>query len=190
VLTLTQLWASWGPVVLPAEETGGISALGIHLPSLVVYTVNFLILVGILYAFAYRPVLRMLDARQERIRESLERANRVAEEARQAQAEMERRLEEARQESQRMLEEARQMAERYREEERARARQEAEAYLARAREEIARERDSALEELRRHFAELALRAAERIVERSLDPSAHRDIIERVLEEGSAQFRKG
>ena len=189
MLTLTHLWAQWGPAVFPAEDTGGIAALGIHLPSLVVYLVNFLILLGILYAFAYKPVLRMLDARQERIRESLERADRVAQEAQQARAEMERQLEQARRESQEMLEQARRMAERYREEERASARQEVEAYLARAREEIARERDAALEDLRRHFAELAVRAAERIVERSLDPSAHRDIIERVLEEG-AQFRKG
>jgi F-type H+-transporting ATPase subunit b len=74
------------------------------------------------------------------------------------------------------------MADRYREEERERARQEAEAFVARARDDIQRERDEAVEQVRRHFADLAILAAERVIERSLDESAHRDIIEKVLEE--------
>ena len=51
--------------------------LGFNIPSLIAYLVNFLILLGVLFLFAYKPVLRALDARSDRIRESLEAADRV-----------------------------------------------------------------------------------------------------------------
>lgn len=156
--------------------------LGFHWPSLVVYLVNFSLLLGILYAVGYKPILRMLDQRAERIRESVETVERVRQEAAAQQAEMEKRLDEGRQEGQALLAQARELADKYREEERGRARQEAEAFISRARIEIQHERDDAVNEVRRHFAELAILAAERVIERSLDESAHRDIIEKVLEE--------
>ncbi|MBI2856432.1 MAG: F0F1 ATP synthase subunit B [Chloroflexi bacterium] len=163
--------------------------LGFHWPSLIVYLVNFVILLGVLYAVGYKPILRMLDQRSERIRESVEMAERVRQEAANQQEEMEKRLQEARQEGQSLLAQAREMAERYREEERGKARQEAEAFIARARDDIQRERDEAIEQVRRQFAELAIMAAERVIERSLDSNTHRDIIEKVLEE-SPQVGRG
>lgn len=163
-------------------------ALGLHWPSLIVYLVNFVILLGALYMFGYKPILRMLDQRSERIRESVETVERVRQEAATQQAEMEKRLEAGRQEGQALLAQAREMAERYREEERDKARQEAEAFIARARADIQRERDEAIDQVRRHFAELAILAAERVIERSLDANAHRDIIEKVLEESPGMNR--
>ncbi len=166
------------------EEAGGIGALGFDLPSLIVYLVNFLILLGALYLFAYKPILRMLDQRSQNIKEGMETAEQVRQEAARQQEEMEKRMDEVRQEGQSLLAQAREMAERFREEEKGRARQEAEALIARARAEIQRERDEAVDEVRRHFAELAILAAEQVIERSLDADAHRDIIEKVLEESS------
>jgi len=74
------------------------------------------------------------------------------------------------------------LADKYREEERQRARHEAEAFLTRARADIQRERDNAIEEVRGQFADLAITAAERVIRRSLDKDAHKDIIDQVLEE--------
>ena len=156
--------------------------LGFHIPSLIAYVVNFVILLAVLYAVGYKPILRKLDQRSERIRESVETVERVRQEAARQQEDMEKRLDEARQEGQNLLAQAREMAERYREEEKEKSRQEAEAFIARARAEIQRERDQAIDEVRSHFAELAILAAERVIERSLDPGAHSDIIEKVLEE--------
>jgi len=167
---------------LLAEETGGLGALGFDVPSLIVYLVNFLILVVLLRAVAYKPVLRMLEQRSARIKESLETAERVQAEARRQQEELQRQMEVARQEGQRVIEQARQLAEQYRQEERERVHQEAEVFMERARQEIQRERDNAVMEVRRQMGDLAILAAERIIERSLDPAAHRDIIERVLAE--------
>ena len=162
--------------------------LGFHWPSLVVYLVNFTILLGILYAVGYKPILRMLDQRSQRIRESLEQAERIQKESAERQTAMERQLQEARREGQALIEQARQAAEQYREEERERARQQANAFVERARTDIQRERDNAIEEVRSQFADLAITAAERVIRRSLDRDAHKELIDQVLEE-SGQFRK-
>lgn len=164
--------------------------LGLNIPTLIVYVVNFLILLGVLYAFAYRPLLRTMDQRSERIRESLAAADRAREEAASSQAAIREQLNEARREGQRLLDQAREAAERYREEEMQRARGEAEAFVERAREDIRRERDAALEEVRAGFGDLAITAAERVINRSLDRDAHQDLIIQVLEESGQNLGKG
>ena len=60
--------------------------LGINLPTLIVYVVNFSILLGVLYFFAYKPLLRAMDQRTERISESLAAADRARDEAASSQA--------------------------------------------------------------------------------------------------------
>ena len=159
--------------------------LGLNIPSLIVFLVNFLILLVVLYVFAYKPILRMMDQRTDRIREGLEAAEAAREEMAKSQADTQRALNEARIEGQRLIEQAREMSERYRDDEHARARQEAEGLIERAREEIARERDAAVQEVRSQFADLAIAAAERVIERSLDRDAHSQLIASVLEEGSS-----
>ena len=158
--------------------------LGLNYPSLIVFLVNFGILLVILYMFAYKPLLRLMDQRTDKIREGLEAAETARDEMAKSQADTQRALNEARIEGQRLIEQAREMAERYRSDEHDRARQEAEALIERAREDIVRERDAAVQEVRSQFADLAIAAAERVIERSLDRDAHSQLIASVLEEGS------
>jgi F-type H+-transporting ATPase subunit b len=158
-------------------------ALGINLPGLITQVVSFVILFALLYWLLYKPVLRLLDQRSNRIKESLETAERVRQEAAQSQEEMQGQLEAARAEGQQLIAQAKEVADRFREEELAKAREGIAAERARAEANIQRERDAAIEELRHEFAALALTAAERVVERSLDEPAHRDLIEKVLEQG-------
>ena len=54
-------------------------ALGINLPGLLTQMVSFLILFLVLWALLYKPVLRVLDQRADRIRESLETAQKAQE---------------------------------------------------------------------------------------------------------------
>ncbi len=162
--------------------------LGVHLPSLLIYLVNFLLVLGLLFAFAYRPILRLMDQRADRIRESLEASERAREEAASSQQAVEDQLVEARREAQRIMDLAREAAERFRAEDMERARNDAETFVARARADIQRERDAAIEEVRSNFSDLAITAAERVVRRSLDRQAHEDLITQVLEEGESLRR--
>ena len=162
--------------------------LGVHLPSLLIYLVNFLLVLGLLFAFAYRPILRLMDQRADRIRESLEASERAREEAASSQQAVEDQLVEARREAQRIMDQAREAGERFRAEEMERARNDAENFVSRARADIQRERDAAIEEVRANFGDLAITAAERVVRRSLDRQAHEDLISQVLEEGESLRR--
>ena len=156
-------------------------ALGISIPGIVWQITSFLILFGILYALLYKPIIRMLDERSAKIREGLESAERAREEAAASREDMQRQLDEARTEGQAMIAQAREVADRFREEELAKARTEIAAERARAEADIKRERDSAVQELRQEFAGLAISAAERVAKRSLDESAHKDLIDEFLE---------
>ena len=166
-----------------------LETLGIHFPSLLIYLINFLLVLGLLLLFAYRPILRLMDQRAERIRESLEASERAREAAASSQEAVEAQLVDARREAQRIVEQAREAAERYRAEEMERARNEAETFVSRARADIDRERDAAIDEVRANFADLAMTAAERVVRRSLDRQAHEELITQVLEEGES-LRRG
>jgi len=139
-----------------------LETLGIHFPTLLIYLVNFLLVLGLLFLFAYKPILRLMDQRSDRIRESLEASERAREEAASSQEAVEAQLVEARRESQRILEQARESAERFRAEEMERARNEAENFVERARADIQRERDVVIEEVRASFGDLAMTAAERV----------------------------
>ena len=143
----------------------------------------------VLKIFLYKPIVNMLDQRSQRIRESLEAAERAREESAASQEEVQAQLEAARAEGQQLIASAREVAGRFREEETAKVRQEIEAERSRATANIQRERDTAIEQLRSEFADLAITAAERVVERSLDQQAHQDIIDRVLEESDSRISR-
>ncbi len=159
--------------------------LGINVPVLLTQIISFLILFGALYVLLYKPILRLLDQRSARIKESLEAAERVQEEASESQKRMEEQLQAAREEGQSLIAQAREAAERYRGEEMAKATGEIQKEREKAQVDIQRKRDAALEELRRQFADLAIQAAEKVIESSLDKKAHEELIEKVLKEGPA-----
>ena len=166
-----------------------LETLGIHFPSLAIYLVNFLLVLVLLYLFAYKPILRLMDQRADRIRESVEAAERAREDAASSQEAIQEQITEARREGQRIMDQTREAAERFRTEEMGKARQEAEAFVERARSDIQRERDAALAEVRASFGDLAITAAERVIRSSLDRRAHEDLINQVLEEGET-LRRG
>ena len=165
----------------------GIGALGINLPGLIAQIVNFGILLLLLRLVAYKPIMRMLDERRERIRESLATADRVRERETQAEREAKQALEAARQEGQALVGQAQQIAARIQGEARQQAQADSEALLARARNEIQLERDNAIAQLRREFADLTIAAAEKVIDQSLDKAAHQRLIEEVL--AGSDFRE-
>ena len=85
-------------------------ALGIDLPLLLSQIVNFSLLAIILNAVLYKPVLNALQSRTERIRESLENAEKVKQQLASAQADYDAKLNEARREAQSLLAQAQERA--------------------------------------------------------------------------------
>jgi len=161
-----------------------VDALGINVPGVVAQLINFFILLVLLRLLLYGPVMRMLDERARRVRESMETAEASKEQAAETEREVRGRLEEARTEGQALVGQGQEIANRIQEEARQAARQETEALLSRARREIELERDSAIAELRKEFADLSISAAEKVIGQSLDRRAHQRLIDEVLAESS------
>ena len=163
--------------------------LGISLPALVAQIINFAILFGLLYLVAYKPIMRMFDERSKKIKEGVEQTELIKEQAEHAEEEVKKQLEAAAKEGQEAITRAVRTGEEIRQEAQQQAKQDAESLIGRARVEIQRERDDAIDELRKEFADLTILAAEKVIDRSLDKEAHRQLIDKVLEE-SETLKKG
>lgn len=166
----------------------GIADLGINLPVLVAQLLNFTILLVILRIVAWGPITNMLDERRERIRESLAAADQAKTQAAESERQLQDQMESSRREGQALITQAQEIAARIQADARTQAQADAEATLARARSEIQLERDTAIADLRREFGELAISAAEKVINTSLDRNAHRRLIDEALAESTFRER--
>lgn len=167
----------------------GFGSLGINVSTLLAQVVNVAVLFGLLYLVAYKPIMRMLDERSRKIKESMDNTERIKEQAERAEEEASRRIEAAAKEGQEAIARAMRTGEDVRQEAQQKAKSEGEALIARARSEIQRERDEAIDQLRGEFADITIEAAGKVIDRTLDKKAHRDIIDKVLKE-STTLKKG
>ena len=165
-----------------------LSGLGINWYGLLGQIISFTVLLVLLYIFAYKPIRRMLDERSQRIKDSMDQAEAIREQSARTDEEVKARLEEARKEGQATVTQAVAIGERLKEETRQEAHREAEIFIDRARTEIQMERDQAIDQLRKEFVDLAILAAEKVINESLDKAAHQRLIEEVLEQ-SDMLRK-
>jgi F-type H+-transporting ATPase subunit b len=163
--------------------------IGINLPLLIALVVNFIILFVLLSFFAYKPITKMLEDRQAKIRESMEQAEKIRQETARSEEEIKAHLEQARKDGQGVIAQATQIGERLKEEAKESARQEAQVLVDKARGEIQRERDKSIEELRAEFADIAILAAEKVINETIDKKKHRKIIDEVLKESTTLKKK-
>ncbi|OGO38642.1 MAG: ATP synthase F0 subunit B [Chloroflexi bacterium RBG_16_57_8] len=160
----------------------GLKELGWNPANLLAQVVNFGILFVLLYFFAFKRILKMLDERSNRIKESIEQTELIKDQAARAEEESKRRIEAGIKEGQDLISRATRAGDEVRQQAQQKAHEEAQALINRARDEIQRERDEAVGALRREFADLTIMAAEKVIDRSLDKKAHRDVIDKVLDE--------
>lgn len=144
--------------------------------------VNFVILLVILQRFLYKPMLDMLQKRQERIRESMDHADRVKKEAERAQQDYEKKIEESRREAQGIIAQATQQGESVRADILAKAQEEAREIKTKAMADVEYERKRLVAELRDEVADLAILAAGRVLGKALDSKAHRQVVSEFLDE--------
>ena len=161
---------------------GGFASLGINLSLLVVFTVNFIILLVLLRLFLYNPVMKVLDERAKRTKEAMELAEATKQEFEQAKGEVQKQIEKGRQEGQAIIAQALQTGERLKEESRAEATKQAQVLIDRARSELEAERDKIVGDLRREFVDISIAAAEKVIKETLDKEKHRKLIEETLQE--------
>ena len=165
------------------------SGLGINAPTLIAQIVAFIILLLVMYFFAYKPVLKMLDERSRKIKDSMEEVQKVKDQAAQTEEEFKKKIEAASKEGQEVIARAMRTGKDARQRAQLEAKQEAQGLVEKARVEIERERNETIGELRQEFADLTIVAAEKVIGKSLDKEAHREIIDKVLDESATLKNK-
>lgn len=161
-------------------------SLGINAVNLLVQLIAFLVFVVIFWKFALGPITRMLDERQERIKESMEAAERMEQELAATQARNEEILGEARREAQEILSNARENSDQILARSREQAQQQSDQMIEKARATIEAERQQVWNELRQDVADLAIAAATKIVRQELDREKHSQLIRETLAEAEAE----
>lgn len=158
------------------------SGLGIRLPDLIFQIIAFLLLLWVLNRYAFKPILKVLDDRAAKVRESLEAAERARADVVQAEQRSFEELQTARVQAQEIVARAREQSEQTIAQSRAAAREEAEKVKASFEQQMAAEQERTRAELRTEVVDLAILAASRVIRRSLDAEQHRQLIEETLRE--------
>lgn len=174
--------ASFILAVEEGEGGGGLGTVIPALPELVWGTVAFVLLMIVMFKFAFPNLNKMLEERQAQIQGQMREAERTREEAGQLRAQYQSQLADARNQANDIVEDARTQAERLRADILARAEEEAQQIVARAREDVHAERGRLVQDLRGQVAALSVELASKIVQKELDPAQHRALVDQYINE--------
>jgi F-type H+-transporting ATPase subunit b len=152
-------------------------------PGLSLWTaITFLVLIGVLWKFAFGPITRMLAERETTIRDSIDSARKEREEAEKMLAQQKEALVKAQRDAAELAKRNQQEMETFRTQLTAQARKEADDLVATARKAIGEERRLAVTQLRAEVADLAVAAAGRIVKSSLDEKTQRQLVDEYIKD--------
>jgi len=152
-------------------------------PGLFIWTlITFLVLLALLTKFAWGPLLRALESRQDLIRKSLDDAQRAKEELERLNQESVQILRTARVEAEGVVSRSRGDAERLREEMKQKAKSEADAIVRGAERQIQLETDRALQQIRHEAVELSVQIASKIIQRQLSKEDNERLIDEALKQ--------
>ena len=154
-----------------------LQSLGVYWPKLIAQMVNFAIILFILWKFAYRPVLKILEERRQKVAEAMINAQKAREELARTEAQRQQVLAETNAQANKLIEEARAAAARVREEETQKAIKEAEQIVSKAREAAALERVRMLADVKRELGRLVVATTSKVTGKVLTPDDQRRLNE-------------
>ena len=150
---------------------------GVDWPHFIAQVVSFLIVAGLLYKFAYKRILQVLEERRQTIAQGLANAERIKQELARTEAARDETLRKANEEANRLIAEARAAAERVGERETQKAVAAAEDIITKAREAAAAEHARMLAELKREIGRLVVSTTANVTGKVLTQDDQRRLIE-------------
>jgi F-type H+-transporting ATPase subunit b len=144
--------------------------------------IAFALLIWFCMHFIWPPLLNAMVERQQKIADGLEAADRARAELKQADAQVADEVRKARQQATEIVGQAQQQANQVMDKARADAQVEISRQQASAQANIDRMVESAREQLRGQVATLAVQGAEKILQREIDPAAHKVLLEQLVTE--------
>ncbi len=144
--------------------------------------ITFLALLILLGKFAWKPILHMIDEREKMIKESIDQAQNAKNEAEKLLQQQKEIIESTKAETMQMLAAGKQEAERVRSDLISEAKKYQQEIIEQGRRKIEQETRSALQEIKGRAAELAIAAAGRIIEATLDEHSQKKLVDDYIEE--------
>lgn len=148
-------------------------------------SITFLVLFFVLAKKGYPAIKKGMDARSDKIRDSLDQAEKAKDEAAQVLEEYKSQLADARNEASRIIEEARQAADKLRQDLKRQAEAEVADIKSRAQEDIAAQVERAKADLQARVGTLSIELAEKIVEKNLDRETNMALVESFIRQAGA-----
>ncbi len=156
-------------------------------PGLFIWTIlTFLVLLGLLAKFAWRPLLQALDRRQEMIRQSLDDAEQAKQELNRIQQTSADIITKAKAQADDIITNTRSDAAKLREKLRQQAQTEAQATVRNAEHQIQLETERALTQIRQQVVDLSLMIASKLIRRNLTKADNEALIDEALRQVEAQ----
>lgn len=157
-------------------------ALGIDFKLFLGQIINFLILLFILWRFAYKPILKMLNDRRGKVAESLENAKKIEENLAISEQKTREILSKAQTEAERQIENAKKLAIEQKNEIVTAAKTQAEKEVEKAKIAISAERVSAEKSLESKITQLVALATGKILEKETSAATQNQAIDEAIEE--------
>ncbi len=154
-----------------------VTTFGVNWPHLLAQVASFCIVCFILYRFAYRPVLKMLEVRRQQIAQGLANAEQIKAELARTEAQRQEVMTQANAQGNKLIEEARAAAARVQEQETQKAIAAAEQIMLKAREAAAQDHDRMLTELKREVGRLVVQATTAVTGKILTSEDQRRLAE-------------
>ncbi|MFL5932859.1 MAG: F0F1 ATP synthase subunit B [Gaiellaceae bacterium] len=152
-------------------------------PGLMIWTiVCFLITLFVLKRYAFGPIQKAIDERRDRVRASLDEADRAREEARRLLEEHRQLISRAQSDAEEILGEARRIADANERRMREELEEDRQRRLEETRKQIDAETRRALEQIRLEVVDLSLLAATKVTKKALDEADHKRLIEEAVGE--------
>jgi F-type H+-transporting ATPase subunit b len=147
---------------------------------LIAQLVNFGIVVGVLWYFALKPLLKVMNKRTADIEQSLKDAKEIEQKLHDAEKTKQAVIIEAQKEAQIVMEKSYKESEALKEEKLRETRTEMEKIAAKTKADLLLEKDKMVQEAKRDVADLVMAASSKIIGKQLDESANKKLIEETI----------
>ncbi len=149
---------------------------------LAIQIINTIILFWALTKILFKPVLNIIDARENAIKEDIATGEQAKNEGLALKAEYEQKLAVAKEEGQEIIKQATLRAEQKSDEIISTAKEEANSLKERANKDIAQEKEKVMNELKNDISSIAILAASKVIEKDIDQAKHEEMINKFIEE--------
>jgi len=150
-------------------------------PGLFVWTIiTFMVLFFVLAKFAWKPLMKMLQEREEMIRDSLDDADKAKAELEHLNEESEAIMTKARAEAQTILANGKAAAEKVKEDTIAKAKEQAIKIIKKTEKQIQIEKDKAIADIKQEVVNLSLSVAKKLINKNLNDADNKSLIEETL----------